>query len=787
LAEEPHEISAAQVRAAIDKGVAYLKSTQSQDGSWPDIAGPGAYHGGVTALNTLALLTAGVPADDEQLKRAIGQVRDLPLEKTYVVALQAMVLSMAHPKEDGPLIRQDVEWLERAQIRQAPDAIHSGGWSYSKEYSRPDNSNSQFALLALYEAQRVGVHVSDQTWSLAQRYWLSQQNVDGSWGYYPIAHQQQQGYGSMTCAGIASVFITSGRTSDADAEITDNGLNCCTPQGDDPAAKAIEKGRSWLGNNFSVFNNPGQGSLGSWQFYYLYALERVGRMTSHRFFTRRDGQNYDWYRMGAEVLIGKQDALSGFWRGEGIAESNAQIATSFSLLFLAKGRRPVLISKARYGPGNDWDRHRQDLAHLTSYVETKWKRDYPLGLSWQIVDLADASVDDLLQTPVLYISGSQPPPIMDQAKKLREYIDRGGFIFAEACCKDSAGFDKGFRELMDKVFDEPEYRLTPVGPQSPIWIAEEPVAYGMRPNLWSVDYGCRTSVVYVAPPEDETKPMQSGLSCYWEVASDRDQKAPAPVQQQIAAALSMGINVLAYATNRELKTKDETFQLADEPKKDSDSFERGKRYIANIRHAGGSDAAPGALPGLLRAASRELKARFSTQPRQVKLTDPDLFNYDLLFMHGRGNFRLNDEERKQFRKYLERGTLIADSICGSADFTKSFREEINGLFADKGLKLEPIPATHAMFTRDFGGYDLAQVGRREPRGREDGAPLEAKTRTTAPELEGLKIGDRYAVLFSPYDLSCALEKHDSLECEGYTKEDAERIGLNLLLYATFGP
>ena len=149
LAEEPHEISAAQVRAAIDKGVAYLKSTQSQDGSWPDIAGPGAYHGGVTALNTLALLTAGVPADDEQLKRAIGQVRDLPLEKTYVVALQAMVLSMAHPKEDGPLIRQDVEWLERAQIRQAPDAIHSGGWSYSKEYSRPDNSNSQFALLAL--------------------------------------------------------------------------------------------------------------------------------------------------------------------------------------------------------------------------------------------------------------------------------------------------------------------------------------------------------------------------------------------------------------------------------------------------------------------------------------------------------------------------------------------------------------------------------------------------------------------------------------------------------------
>ena len=48
---------------------------------------------------------------------------------------------------------------------------------------------------------------------------------------------------------------------------------------------------------------------------------------------------------------------------------------------------------------------------------------------------------------------------------------------------------------------------------------------------------------------------------------------------------------------------------------------------------------------------------------------------------------------------------------------------------------------------------------------------------------GLKIGDRYGVIFSKFDLSCALEKHDSLECEGYTRDDAERIGLNILLYS----
>jgi hypothetical protein len=146
---------------------------------------------------------------------------------------------------------------------------------------------------------------------------------------------------------------------------------------------------------------------------------------------------------------------------------------------------------------------------------------------------------------------------------------------------------------------------------------------------------------------------------------------------------------------------------------------------------------------------------------------------------------LNDDERKQLKKYLERGTLIADAICANKEFAEAFRREINSLFADEGIKLEPIPANHAMFTDKYGGYDLSQVIRREPHRRTGEAPLQARQRKGPPEIEGLKIGDRYAVLFSPYDLSCALEKHDSLECEGYTREDAERIGLNLLLYATF--
>jgi hypothetical protein len=61
--------------------------------------------------------------------------------------------------------------------------------------------------------------------------------------------------------------------------------------------------------------------------------------------------------------------------------------------------------------------------------------------------------------------------------------------------------------------------------------------------------------------------------------------------------------------------------------------------------------------------------------------------------------------------------------------------------------------------------------------------MELRKRRTTPKLEGVRIGDRWAVIFSRYDLSCALEKQNSMECAGYGREDAEKIALNVLLYS----
>jgi hypothetical protein len=245
--------------------------------------------------------------------------------------------------------------------------------------------------------------------------------------------------------------------------------------------------------------------------------------------------------------------------------------------------------------------------------------------------------------------------------------------------------------------------------------------------------------------------------------------------------MSLGLNVLAYATNRELKAK-EDYLRPTTARRPGDQVERGRLYVANLRHPGGCNAAPRALVNLMDAASRELKIRTHVREELLDITDPLLFDYHLVFMHGRTRFRLTDVERQRLKQYIERGgMLFADSICANRAFSESFRREMVAIFPNH--KLEPIPAADPLLSTTYGGSDLRIVSRRDPEAAARGAPLEAAIHKVPPDLEGIKLGDRWGVVFSQYDLSCALEKRDSLECRGYTREDAARIGLNVVLYS----
>ena len=171
------------------------------------------------------------------------------------------------------------------------------------------------------------------------------------------------------------------------------------------------------------------------------------------------------------------------------------------------------------------------MANLVNVVGRDWKH----LLTWQLVDSESAKVPDLLRAPILFLNGHRAPEFSPQEKRnLREYVDRGGFLFAEACCGER-DFDQGFRQLMKAIFPEDESTLRPLPEDHPIRRAESTLDFAAYP-LWGIRRGTRTVVVY--SPKD--------LSCYW------NRLYQAPTNPAIGRAIKIGQDVVEYATGRQL-------------------------------------------------------------------------------------------------------------------------------------------------------------------------------------------------------------------------------------------
>jgi hypothetical protein len=739
-------LTAEVVGDAIQLGAQRLIGTQLSSGAWPDQP---RYDNGLTPLCALALLHAGCDEQTPALALAMKWLRKFVPFSTYAASLQTMVFCACDPERDRAKIMRNVAWIEG---RQHQDGKERGMWAMSSAGSsdHTDNSMCHMAILALHEAERQGVGVSPRVWTKAEQHWRDTQNEDGSWGWGP----GYPGSGSMTCAGVAALTLAADAIGTADSVVAGYSvIGCRLPKADEVIERAIE----WLGKNFATSQNPG---TKFWTSYYLYALERAGRITGRRFIGE-----HDWFREGARVLVDSQEA-SGAWPSdlefEDVADKN--VSTCFSLMFLAKGRWPVVVAHLRRQPLDDWNRHRRGLANLLAHLEHEWGNN----LTHQVVDIGKASVEDLLESPVLFINGRDALDLAPfEVKRLRQYLDRGGFLFIERCCAGE-GFEAGVRAVIRDLFPEGDQQLLPLRPDHPIWYAERPIEPSRQTELLGVDVGCRTGLVY--SPGD--------LSAYWELdRMGRESTLPVAVRGNLTTARDVGMNVLTYATGRQVGFKSPTPVAAPQG---PDAFERGKLYVANVLHGGGCNAAPAALPNLLRTAAQKGKLAVAAQPHEVLLSDERLFNYAVLFFHGRTAFELTPAERKGLREYVERGgTIVADAVCSSTEFSIAFRKELTASLP--GLSLQPIPPTDPLFAAAFGGSDIARVQRRRSWTKQGSETSPLRTYEAAPELEAVKIEGRYGVVFSPFDIGCALET-EPIGCEGYTREDAARIAMNVLLY-----
>lgn len=773
VAADPLGIS---IKESIERGKKFLISQQLADGSWTITQDE--FRVGVTSLVVLSLINSGMTPQDVPVKRGLQYLRKLPANapeshyETYQVALMIMALSAA---KDGAADRVKISQLAQRLESGQMTKTNSGAWGYELSGGGGliggDNSNSQFAVLGLREAVEAGAVVSKETWERCRDYWVRGQNHDGGWGY-TSQNNQQGSYGSMSVAGVSSLAICEQMLRNDLGVAPDGTPPCC--QATMPN-KELEDGLKWLGRHFRPGQNPGHGNGNI--LYYIYGVERAGRLSGQRFFGE-----HDWYREGAAYLVAMQNGVSGRWDGAGHGEDNPIVSTCYSLLFLSKGLAPVLVNKLKYGPrqpgqplevvGDDWNRHRRDVRNLTEHISglPKW----PKLLTSQEVDIGRAvkadGVNALLQAPVLFITGQDRPHFdPEELKLLKEYLQEGGFIFATPTCQ-GAEFEAGLREVLTQILPPGEGELKPLPPDHPVYRSE----HLLQPDgvkLFGVDFGCRTTVIY--SPED--------LGCLWDYWARQDPPKRNPqLKAKIVRATQIGVNVMAYATGREPPDKTDAPQKIAE-NADLDNIERGLLQIAQIRHDGAWNAAPRALRNLLLALNETVGLTASTKMHDMAIADPNVFQFPILYMHGRNRFSMNADDRKQLKEFLDRGgVLFADSCCGAKPFDKSFREFINGLYPDK--KLERIAVDHELFS-DKIGRDIRKLRRRTQEAAEASAAASMVVREVDPFIEAIELDGRLAVIYSKYDISCALERQAAGNCEGYLPEDAVKLATNIVLYA----
>jgi hypothetical protein len=309
---------------------------------------------------------------------------------------------------------------------------------------------------------------------------------------------------------------------------------------------------------------------------------------------------------------------------------------------------------------------------------------------------------------------------------------------------------------MKEVFPEPELDLHPLAADHAVWRSRYDLHELAEAHpIWGIEHGCRTVVLY--SPDD--------LSCYW------NQLENAPGNIRVRSATALGQNIVDYATGREMPA--DKLAVRDVADFKDDRPRRGALRIAKLRHAGDWNIAPLAIPNLTTALRDKLKFDVVINHKELFPRDPSLVHYPLIYLHGRAAVEFSEEDKVALRRHLNPGggTLFADAACGSPAFDASFRRFVAELMPNNPLV--PIPKHDDFYTRKL-GYDLADAKRTPAAGG----------LADYPDLEGVQVDGRWAIIYSKLDLGCALQKQAGIECKGYNHESALRIATNIVLYAT---
>lgn len=723
------EVADEDVDRVIDETINYLYGQQSRAGNWPH------HHhmrhhempqGGTTAIALFALLEAGESHQSEDMIRGLNWLSEFKTNNLYVRAVRTMVLSQVVARSEESPYRQtlagDVEWLTKSAVREG------GAWGYTGPERYGDNSCSQFALLALWEAERAGVDVPAAVVRSAESTWVRRQRPDGGWTYAGQRTVNTPSTTSMTTAGLASLYITQDVLS--------------LVSGPYRHQRHVDEAWEYLAQHLTPkYIEDG---------YLAFCVQRVGMASGQKFVG-----DMDWFATGAGV-IAKPDPRGRRYRGP----YGNIVRAAFELIFMSRGRIPLTFNKLEYGEQTQWNFHSRDVPRFTEYM----RREFELRMRWQVVDVAD-DIQLLLDAPILLVEGTADPGFTPtQWARLREYTLRGGTLLFVPT-NNSERFAEAIRENLTDLYAAQRqeagkyYSLDPLGDDHPVYSAKSPIPDGSK-------------LVPIEGVSDGTREMAMLLG--------RDICASWQRMQPLRGRLDfqMGTNLYFYATGAN------PMRMRMRPVFVGTSTEaRHTAKVAWVRHDGNWNTQPYALNYLSQKLVAENRVKIDLS-EGAPLEADGLAGHHLAWMTGTDAFELSDPEIEALRGYIDSGgTLFVNAIGGAREFNGSARDMLRDLFPTLGV---------APSRRVVSGYVTSDSPLMTGKAGEfRGPPLEALRRTqpwiliqpdASPPLRVYVRGNRVVAIYAPNGVHDTLDGHTGYGALSYLPGSARNIAANVVLY-----
>jgi hypothetical protein len=742
-----------QVDKAIKKAIAYLYS-QQHDGNWevvPKRTEDNHFHvrgwqwGGLSGIATCALRYAGEDPQEPRMKQAITWLTNADIWGIYALGFRCQVWAMVPlTPEIRKVAMRDKEYLLYAVYAPGSpkqDKDNLGFYPYYRDQTgKPggdggnwyDHSVSQYGILGMWAISQLNIEVPDAYWKLVDQAWRGHQYANGGWSYKLDLNKPEPTL-AMTAAGLASLFITDEMIHSMD------GLNC-TGNIKDPNIEAALK---WVSQNFQNYK-------ASHPYYALYGSERVGVASGYKYFGK-----LNWYQEGANFLVSTQKD-DGSWGNDEADHNEKRIPdTCFALMFLSRGRAPVMMNKLDWVPDTrgdrakaaSWNQRPRDVANIARWVGKSMEKD----LNWQVVNL-EAPVEDLHDAPILYISGKDSILFNDaQVAKLRKFVEQGGLIVGNADCGNLI-FANSFKKLGSKLFPTYEFRELPA--DHPIFVHEQFKRERWRPApfLQGLSNGSR-ELMLLFPKDDPAK--------MWQVRTFMGPNGE-PLAQIMA-------NMFLYAVDmKNLRNKGETYTIAA-----NGSVKAEKKIkLARLKYAGNWDPEPGGWRRL--AAYMHNQHKVDLEVSTVELGKGALKGYSVVHLTGTTKYKLTDAETAELKGFVAGGgTLVIDACGGSPAFALASEPQLSGMFSE-ARDMSILPANSPVYAsgEKIESFEYRRWARKQL----------GNIRT--PRLRGATMAGKLRIFFSPEDLSTGLVGEPVDGVYGYEPGTATSIMADILLYAT---